>query len=53
MKKEEFESWIRALLPEAMNEAVIAWTKYGEELEHDEVEAEDLFYNIFYIQLRR
>lgn len=51
MKKEEFESRIRALLPEATYEAMTAWTKYGEELEQDEVEAENLFYDENYIEL--
>ncbi len=51
MRKEEFESWIRALLPEATDEAVTAWTKYGEELNQDKAEAEDLFYDENYIEL--
>ena len=51
MKKEQFESRIRALLPEVTDEAVIAWTRYAEELDQDEVEAEDLFYDENYIEL--
>ena len=51
MRKEEFENRIRALLPEATDEAMTAWTEYGEELEQDEVEAEDLFYDENYIEL--
>lgn len=51
MRKEEFENRIRALLPKATDEAMTAWTKYGEELEQDEVEAEDLFYDENYIEL--
>ena len=51
MKKEQFESRIRALLPEVTDEAVTALTKYAEELDQDEVEAEDLFYDENYIEL--
>ena len=51
MKKEQFESRIRALLPEVTDEAVTAWTRYAEELDQDEVEAEDLFYDENYIEL--
>ena len=51
MRKEEFESRIRALLPEVTDEAVTAWTRYAEELDQDEVEAEDLFYDENYIEL--
>ena len=51
MKKEQFESRIRVLLPEVTDEAVTAWTKYAEELDQDEVEAEDLFYDKNYIEL--
>ena len=51
MRKEEFENRIRALLPEATDEAVTAWTRYGEELDQDEVEPEDLFYDENYIEL--
>ena len=51
MKKEQFESRIRVLLPEVTDEAVTAWTKYAEELDQDEVEAEDLFYDENYIEL--
>ena len=51
MKKEQFENRVRALLPEVTDEAVTAWTRYGEELDQDEVEAEDLFYDENYIEL--
>ena len=51
MKKEQFESRIRGLLPEVTDEAVTAWTRYAEELDRDEVEAEDLFYDENYIEL--
>ena len=51
MKKEQFESRISALLPEVTDEGVIAWTRYAEELDQDEVEAEDLFYDENYIEL--
>ena len=51
MNKEEFKSRIRVLLPEVTDEAVTAWTKYAEELDQDEVEAEDLFYDENYIEL--
>ena len=51
MKKEQFESRIRGLLPEVTDEAVTAWTRYAEELDQDEVEAEDLFYDENYIEL--
>ena len=40
-----------ALLPGASDAAVAAWTKYAEELDQDEVEAEDLFYDENYIEL--
>ena len=51
MKKEQFENRLRALLPKVTDEAVTAWTKYAEELDQDEVEAEDLFYDENYIEL--
>ena len=51
MKKEQFENRIRVLLPEVTDEAVTAWTKYAKELDQDEVEAEDLFYDENYIEL--
>ena len=51
MKKEQFENRIRALLSEATEEAVATWIRYGEELDQDEVEPEDLFYDENYIEL--
>ena len=51
MKKEQFENRIRALLSEATEEVVATWIRYGEELDQDEVEPEDLFYDENYIEL--
>ena len=51
MRKEEFESRIRVLLPDVTDEAVTAWTMYAEELEQDEFETENLFYDENYIEL--
>ena len=41
MRKDQFESRVRILLPKVTDEAMTAWTNYGEDLDWDEVEAEE------------
>lgn len=41
MRKDQFESQVRSLLPKVTDEAMTAWTNYGEDLDRDEVEAEE------------
>lgn len=51
MRKDQFESRVRSLLPKVTDEAMTAWTNYGEDLDGDEVEAEEQFYDENYIEL--
>ena len=41
MRKGQFESQVRSLLPKVTDVAMTAWTNYGENLDRDEVEAEE------------
>ena len=51
MRKDQFESRVRSLLPKVTDEAMTAWTNYGEDLDRGEVEAEEQFYDENYIEL--
>lgn len=51
MQKEQFENLIRRLLPEAMGEALDAWTTYADELSQDDVEPEAELYDKSYVEL--
>lgn len=51
MRKEQFESRIRELLPEASNAAMKQWVKYAQELDRDETEPEADFYDSTYVEL--
>ena len=51
MRREEFESRVRALLPEVTDKAVDSWTRYAEELEQDGVEPETDHYDENYVEL--
>lgn len=51
MRKEEFESRVRDLLPKVTDKAMAAWTRYAEELNQDGVEPEADFYDENYVEL--
>lgn len=51
MRREEFESRVRALLPEVTDKAMAAWTRYAEELDQDGVELETDHYDENYVEL--
>lgn len=51
MQREEFESRVRALLPEVTDRAMASWTRYAEELDQDGVELETDHYDENYVEL--
>lgn len=51
MRREQFESRIRSLLPGATDEAVASWVGYAQELDRDEIEAESDLYDAAYVEL--
>lgn len=51
MRKEQFESRIRELLPEVSDTAIKQWTEYAQELDQDGTEPEADFYDSAYVEL--
>ena len=51
MQKEQFESQVRSLLPEVTDSAMNAWTQYTQELDQEEVELQDVFFDASYVEL--
>lgn len=51
MRKEQFESRMRELLPKASDAALKRWTEYAQELDQDGTEPEANFYDSTYVEL--
>ena len=51
MQREEFESRVRALLPEVTDKGMASWMRYAEELDQDGVEPEADYYDENYVEL--
>ncbi len=51
MRKEQFESMIRELLPAATDRAINIWTEYAQDLDRDGVESESHFFDATYVEL--
>ena len=51
MKKEQFETRIKALLPDTTAQAIAIWTKYAHEWGQEEIETESRFYDAAYVEL--
>ena len=51
MQKEQFETRIKALLPNSTAQAMAAWTQYAQEWGQEEIETESHFYDSTYVNL--
>ena len=51
MQKEQFETWIKELLPNMTEQAMDKWEDYAQYLVEEEEETSDFFYDAVYVEL--
>ena len=51
MQKEQFETWIKELLPNMTEQATDMWEDYAQYLLEEEEETSDFFYDAVYVEL--
>ena len=51
MQKEQFETWIKELLPNMTEQAMDKWEDYAQYLLEEEEETSDFFYDAVYVEL--